>query len=364
MTAIAFDTRRADAFAEQVLGILNGGALALMLSLGHRAGLFDGMCRLDFATSGAIAEAAGLQERYVREWLGAMVTSGIVEYDASTRSYRLPPEHAAALCRKTASHNLAATAQWIPLLARVEDEVLTCFERGGGVPYASYDRFHQVMAEDRDHTVVAALFDGVLPRVRALDTLVRSIGSESDRDALAALADGIQTELAHFRAFAGVYDQLQTPQDPPLDAVQLEHAEWSENRALAELRARHREQHGELGRRAEAFTEGGYCTLYTAGRSLAGRGGIDDAIAAACATVVDDEWDHMIAGIADLDAESLADEDWALLATLTAEQGRYRIRMRNAQFGRPLEPGALRRAESGSLVPLAFDFERAGFAAP
>ena len=29
-----------------------------------------------------IAEAAGLNERYVREWLGAMVTGGIVEYDA------------------------------------------------------------------------------------------------------------------------------------------------------------------------------------------------------------------------------------------------------------------------------------------
>ncbi len=185
MTAIAFDTRRADAFAEQVLGILNGGALALMLSLGHRAGLFDGMRRLDFATSGAIAEAAGLQERYVREWLGAMVTSGIVEYDASARSYRLPPEHAAALCRETSSHNLAATAQWIPLLARVEDEVLTCFERGGGVPYASYDRFHQVMAEDSDHTVVAALFDGVLSLVpglaealeRGLDVLDVGCGS-------------------------------------------------------------------------------------------------------------------------------------------------------------------------------------------
>ncbi len=176
MTALSFDTRRADTFAEQVLEILNGGALALMLSLGHRAGLFDTMRRLDFATSGVLAEAAGLQERYVREWLGAMVTAGIAEYDAGARSYRLPPEHAAVLCRDTPSHNLAATAQWIPLLARVEDEVLSCFERGGGVPYSSYDRFHQVMAEDSDQTVVAAMFDGVLPLVPGLaEDLARGI---------------------------------------------------------------------------------------------------------------------------------------------------------------------------------------------
>jgi SAM-dependent methyltransferase len=171
-----FEPHRADAFAEQVLGILNGGALALMLSLGHRAGLFDAMRRLDFAPSRTLAEAAGLHERNVREWLGAMVTAGIVEYDAGARSYRLPPEHAAVLCRDTACHNLAATAQWIPLLARVEDELLSCFERGGGVPYSSYDRFHQVMAEDSDQTVVAAMFDGVLPLVPGLaEELARGI---------------------------------------------------------------------------------------------------------------------------------------------------------------------------------------------
>jgi SAM-dependent methyltransferase len=191
---IAFDARRADAFAERMLGLLNGGALALMLSIGHRAGLFDAMRRLDFATSAAIAEEAGLQERYVREWLGAMVTGAIVEYDAGAGRYRLPPEHAAALCREARPHNLAATAQWIPLLARVEDEVLACFERGGGVPYGAYDRFHQVMAEDSDQTVVAALFDAVLPLVpglpaaleRGIDALDVGCGSGRVVHALAA----------------------------------------------------------------------------------------------------------------------------------------------------------------------------------
>lgn len=208
------------------------------------------------------------------------------------------------------------------------------------------------------------LFDGVLPRVHALDALVRRFGAAGDGDALTALADGIQTETAHFQAFARVYEQLRAPGDPALDAGCLEQAEWPENRELASLRARHRERQGELGRRAEAFTEGGYCTLYTSGCSLAGRGGIDEAIAAACARVVGDEWDHMIAGIAGLEGDGLADEDWALLTALTVEQGRCRIRMRQAQFGGPLGPDALRAAENGALPPLAFDFARAGFASP
>jgi SAM-dependent methyltransferase len=168
MDPIAFDAHKADAFARGVLDILDRGALALMLSIGHRAGLFDAMRRLDFATPRGVADEAGLQERYVREWLDAMTTGGIVEYDPQARAYRLPPEHAAVLTREARSRNLAATAQWIPLLAGVEDEVLACFERGGGVPYASYERFHRVMAEDGDPITVAALADAIVPLVPGL----------------------------------------------------------------------------------------------------------------------------------------------------------------------------------------------------
>jgi SAM-dependent methyltransferase len=168
VTPQGFDAARAEAFAERVLAIVNGGALALMLSIGHRAGLFDVMRRLAFATSGEIAGEAGLEERYVREWLGAMATGGIVEFDPARRAYRLPPEHAASLSREARPSNLAVTAQWIPLLAQVEDEVLDCFARGGGVPYASYARFHEVMAEESDQTTAAALLDAIVPLVPGL----------------------------------------------------------------------------------------------------------------------------------------------------------------------------------------------------
>jgi 2-polyprenyl-3-methyl-5-hydroxy-6-metoxy-1,4-benzoquinol methylase len=43
-----------------------------------------------------------------------------------------------------------------------------CFERGGGVPYSAYPRFHEVMAEESDQTVVAALEAHILPLVPGL----------------------------------------------------------------------------------------------------------------------------------------------------------------------------------------------------
>ena len=79
---------------------LNGSAIALMISIGHRTGLFDTMAQLPPATSAAIADSAHLQERYVREWLGAMVTGKIVNYDLTNQTYHLPAEHAAFLTRE------------------------------------------------------------------------------------------------------------------------------------------------------------------------------------------------------------------------------------------------------------------------
>ena len=49
------------------------------------------MASLPPSTSTQIAEAAGLNERYVREWLGAMTTGGIVDHDPDQLTFLLPP---------------------------------------------------------------------------------------------------------------------------------------------------------------------------------------------------------------------------------------------------------------------------------
>ena len=119
-------TRRfedATAFAERVLGILNGGALALMISIGHRTGLFDVMSRLGLGDERERSRPRpGSQERYVREWLGAMVTGGVVEYDAALA--RLSP--AAGARRVPHARGAARTTSRPPrsgsrCSARVED---------------------------------------------------------------------------------------------------------------------------------------------------------------------------------------------------------------------------------------------------
>lgn len=168
MTPQTFDTTKAEAFAERMLAMLNSGAIALMTSIGHRTELFDTMSELPPSTSQQIADAAGLNERYVREWLGAMVTGRLVDYDPIAKTYALPAEHAAFLTRAVASDNIAVFAQYIPLLGTVEEQIIDCFYKGGGVPYSEFKRFHAVMAEDNGQSAVFALFDHVLPLIPGL----------------------------------------------------------------------------------------------------------------------------------------------------------------------------------------------------
>jgi 2-polyprenyl-3-methyl-5-hydroxy-6-metoxy-1,4-benzoquinol methylase len=121
------------------------------------------MATLPPSTSAEIAAAADLNERYVREWLGAMVTGRIVDYDSERKQYALPAEHAAFLTRAASPNNLAATLQFIPLLGSVEEKIVECFRHGGGVPYSEYPRFHALMAEESAQTVLSALLDSILP---------------------------------------------------------------------------------------------------------------------------------------------------------------------------------------------------------
>jgi ubiquinone/menaquinone biosynthesis C-methylase UbiE len=163
-----FDQATSEAFAGRLLGALNDAALCLMTSIGHRTGLFDAMRDLPSATPEDLAREARLHERYVREWLGAMAAARVVEVDPATGRYRLPPEHAAFLTRPAGANNIAVFAQYVALLGAVEDDIVRCFEKGGGVPYEKFPRFHAVMAEDSGLSVGSSLESHILPLVPGL----------------------------------------------------------------------------------------------------------------------------------------------------------------------------------------------------
>ncbi|TNC71298.1 class I SAM-dependent methyltransferase [Rubellimicrobium roseum] len=164
----AFDEAKAKAFAGQMLTALNGAALALMASIGHRTWLFDEMAAASPCTSVELARRAKLAERYVREWLGVMVAARVVTYDPVAGTYTLPREHAAFLTREGSVKNLAATMQFPSVVSALEEEILARFHDGEGMHYHHYGRFHEVMGEVSYQTTVMPLVGSILPLVDGL----------------------------------------------------------------------------------------------------------------------------------------------------------------------------------------------------
>ena len=192
------------------------------------------------------------------------------------------------------------------------------------------------------------------------------IDIDVDRHAVLGIAEGLWAEFLHYCAFADAHDALARPGEAKLNPHAVKGA-WKEDLDLSALRFRHKRENPKLGDRAAKFTEGGYCTLFAEGMLLKNRkhpkhGKANRLIAAACAKVYEDEFGHMLKGIAGLDEEGLSDADWRTLEAMSVEQLKSRILMRNAQFGYPLAGKDLEEALAGRRKPLAFDYRKAGAA--
>jgi 2-polyprenyl-3-methyl-5-hydroxy-6-metoxy-1,4-benzoquinol methylase len=191
-------------FATRVMGTMDSASLAILISIGHQTGLFDTMSDLPPSTSAQIAEAAGLNERYVREWLGGMTTGEIVEYNPGFATYFLPRDRAALLTRAAGPDNLARAAQFIPLLGEVEQKIIRCFRKGGGLSYAEYPRFHAVMAEQSGEVFDASLVDVILPMAEGLPARLREGVDVADFGCGSGHAVNVMAEAFPDSRFTGI----------------------------------------------------------------------------------------------------------------------------------------------------------------
>jgi 2-polyprenyl-3-methyl-5-hydroxy-6-metoxy-1,4-benzoquinol methylase len=157
-------------FSEKMTDILNYGALNLAMSIGYQLRLFDVMDEMSRpATAAAIASAAGLDTRYVTEWLAVMVCGGIIDLhadDSGQDIYDLPKSHADMITRRAGNANLGVYTQEIPLLTTCAmKSVVKGFTSGDGVGYEHYPKFQQFMTELADAKHQQVLVDIFLPSV-------------------------------------------------------------------------------------------------------------------------------------------------------------------------------------------------------
>lgn len=164
----SFDRDAAKAFQRRMVGVMNDASLGLLLGIGDELGLLDVLARTGPADTATLAEAAGVDERYLREWLDGIVAGDVAVYDAGSGHYSLPPERAACLTPADGPVNLARSLKMLTMLAGVEPQLRERFRHGGGLDYDHYPRFHALMAEEAAATHDAGLLDIVVPIVPGL----------------------------------------------------------------------------------------------------------------------------------------------------------------------------------------------------
>jgi SAM-dependent methyltransferase len=131
-----FDRERSGAFLEELKLTYRHAMTTMLINLGGRCGLFDALAT-GSCTSAELAGATSMSERQVREWLSAMAVARIVDYDAGTKMFTLPAEHALWLSGKR-STNLTPMSGMVMGLAPRLDDVEAAFRNGGGVSYDHY----------------------------------------------------------------------------------------------------------------------------------------------------------------------------------------------------------------------------------
>jgi SAM-dependent methyltransferase len=177
------DPAKLDAFIARAVGDLSAGYGGVMVSLGHRLGLYKAMAGAGPLTAREVAGRAGCAERYVREWLNAQVAGGYVAYHAVSDTYELTPEQAFVLADEDSACFMpnawaVPASMWFD-----EDKAVEAFRTGRGIPWGDHDgRLYCGVAAFYRNAYRGSLvpqwlpaLDGVVEKLRA-GALVADVG--------------------------------------------------------------------------------------------------------------------------------------------------------------------------------------------
>ncbi|MFQ5552862.1 MAG: methyltransferase domain-containing protein [Thermoplasmata archaeon] len=127
-----------EALSDRIVQDINGAMSTMTLYIGLRLGLFQAIAKAGRATSEELARRTGLSERYLREWLGAMVAGGYLDHDTRSGRFEVPTAHTPVLLDADDPLHTLPFVQFVPPLAGALLDVIEAFRTGGGVPYERY----------------------------------------------------------------------------------------------------------------------------------------------------------------------------------------------------------------------------------
>jgi len=139
MDTPAIDQVKLETFVNRAVGDIASAYGGVMVSLGHKLGLYKAMAGAGPVSAKELASRAGCAERYVREWLNAQAAAGYVDYHAMSATYELAPEQAMVLADEDSPVFLPPAWSVPASMWFDEDKTLDAFRTGCGVAWGEHD---------------------------------------------------------------------------------------------------------------------------------------------------------------------------------------------------------------------------------
>jgi SAM-dependent methyltransferase len=117
---MAIDEGRLHELLGRFVTDLGGGFQAVSAVIGDRLGLYRALHTVMPATPAAVADEAGVGERYVREWLNTQTAGGYITYDPATELFSLTEEQAFALAAPDGMQIAAAFHLPVAVIKNIE----------------------------------------------------------------------------------------------------------------------------------------------------------------------------------------------------------------------------------------------------
>ncbi|MEE9592655.1 MAG: SAM-dependent methyltransferase, partial [Thermoplasmata archaeon] len=126
-------TNPSEALSDRIVHDINGAMSTLTLYIGLQLGLFEALSKAGKATSDELARETGLSERYLREWLGAMVAGEYLVHDTQSGRFEVPAAHGPVLLDTDDPLHTLPFVRFLPPVATALADVIEAFRTGGGV---------------------------------------------------------------------------------------------------------------------------------------------------------------------------------------------------------------------------------------
>ncbi len=165
--------------AGKVFGYLGGTMVSIGIYLGDQLGLYRAIAGAGPVTSEEAAAKAGLNERWVREWMAHQASAGLIDYKGDGR-FELSPESALILADESTPASGIGMFGFLPSAMAIAQDLPECFRTGMGRKYDAHGRDMAAAMQRGTSTTTGVFTDAAIPSLEGAVAKLHSGATVAD----------------------------------------------------------------------------------------------------------------------------------------------------------------------------------------